>query len=64
MACTKDCKCTYTDENGNYCPNHGKCCQCIAHHRINNEVPGCYFTPEQEKTYNRSIAYYNECNRD
>ncbi|HPD80740.1 MAG TPA: DUF6485 family protein [Spirochaetales bacterium] len=48
----KRCNCTYP------CEKHGKCCECIAYHRSNGELPACYFNKEAEKTYNRSIAYY------
>ncbi len=35
---------------------HGKCCDCVAHHRDNNEgVPGRFFSKEAEATYDRSI---------
>lgn len=50
-----NCPCSYTDEQGNFCIHKGKCCVCIAHHKKNNELPACYFTKEQEKTYDRSI---------
>lgn len=44
------CPCTYD------CPNHGKCCDCVAHHRDHNEgVPGCFFSAEAEASYDRSI---------
>lgn len=56
------CACTYVDENGNPCVHKGKCCACIAHHRKKGELPGCYFSPAQEKTYNRSIKFYLESN--
>lgn len=47
---SRPCPCTYD------CPRHGKCCACVAHHRDHNEgVPGCFFTPEGEATYDRSI---------
>lgn len=46
------CPCTYP------CSRKGKCCECIAHHRSRGELPACYFTPEQERTYDRSIEYY------
>ncbi len=23
------------------CPRHGVCCECIAYHRENGELPGC-----------------------
>ena len=48
----KGCNCTYS------CDKKGKCCQCIAYHRAHGELPACYFTPEAEKTYDRSIENY------
>lgn len=44
------CNCTYQG-----CPRQGKCCECINYHRQANELPACYFSAEQEKTYDRSI---------
>ena len=52
MGCTnkRPCPCTYD------CPHHGKCCDCVAHHRDHNEgVPGCFFSKEAEATYDRSL---------
>ena len=47
---TRECPCTYP------CPRHGKCCDCVAHHRAHNEgVPACFFSPEAEATYDRSV---------
>ena len=51
------CNCTYEP-----CPRKGKCCECLAYHRRNAELPACYFTREQERTYNRSLSYFFECN--
>ncbi len=51
------CNCTYPG-----CPRKGKCCECIAYHRRMGELPACYFTAEEEKTYNRSIEYFVKCN--
>ncbi len=51
----KDCRCTYPD-----CPRHGICQECVAYHRVRRELPACYFTPEVEKTYDRSIKRYLE----
>jgi hypothetical protein len=51
----KTCGCTYPA-----CSKKGKCCECIAYHRKRNELPGCLFPEEAEKTYNRSIKYF--CN--
>ncbi len=43
------CSCTYP------CSRHGKCCECVAYHRANGEFPGCFFTKEGERTYDRSL---------
>lgn len=52
MACsnTVQCTCTYAS-----CSHHGKCCECIDFHRRLLEAPGCLFSKEGEKTYDRSI---------
>lgn len=57
MECKKNknleiCNCTYP------CSRKGICCECIKHHRKNNELPACYFSAEKEKTYDRSIENY------
>ena len=49
------CTCTYEP-----CERKGRCCDCIAHHRANGELPGCLFPPHVERTYNRSIARFVE----
>ncbi|MCX6823170.1 MAG: hypothetical protein NTX91_04240 [candidate division SR1 bacterium] len=49
------CPCTYPG-----CEHHGKCCDCIEHHRIKGQLPACYFSPEEERTYDRSIECYNK----
>lgn len=49
----KTCPCSYPN-----CPRKGICCQCIRHHREKNELPACYFSPEIEKTYDRSIKRF------
>jgi len=65
MECQKQknlesCPCTYPD-----CPRKGICCECIAYHRERGELPACYFSKEQEKTYDRSIkAFIDEQNKD
>lgn len=46
----KDCTCTYPG-----CPRKGVCCECVKHHRENGELPGCFFDPETEKTFDRSV---------
>ena len=47
------CTCTYEP-----CSRKGLCCECIAYHRRNSEMPGCLFPPEAERNYDRSIAYF------
>jgi len=49
----KKCTCTYEP-----CPRKGNCCACIDYHRQNDEVPGCLFTPEAERTYDRSVENF------
>ncbi|HOJ50373.1 MAG TPA: DUF6485 family protein [Spirochaetota bacterium] len=43
------CRCTYPG-----CTRHGKCKECLEYHREKAEFPACFFTPEGEKTYDRS----------
>ncbi len=51
----KNCPCTYEG-----CEKKGFCCECVKYHRENSELPGCYFSPEAEKTYDRSIKKFIE----
>lgn len=58
MECTKDknkkhCNCTYEP-----CSRKHKCCECLHYHRMNDELPACFFNSEQEVTYDRSIRYF------
>ena len=47
------CNCTYEP-----CPRKGKCCECIVYHRNFNELPACFFPPDVERTYDRSVARF------
>ena len=47
------CPCTYEP-----CERKGLCCECLRYHRAMGELPGCYFTPEVERTYDRSITRF------
>lgn len=63
MDCKKEenkenCGCTYD------CPRKGLCCECVAHHRANNEVPGCFFPEKDEASYDRSIKNFIESWKD
>ena len=37
------------------CSKRQKCCDCVAYHRKMKQIPGCFFSSEGEKTYDRSI---------
>ena len=47
------CSCTYEP-----CGRKGLCCECIAYHRKNGQLPACYFSSEIEKAYDRSIKNF------
>ncbi len=47
------CVCTYPD-----CSRRGLCCECVHYHRLRGELPACYFTTDEEKTYNRSVEFF------
>jgi hypothetical protein len=49
----KRCTCTYEP-----CARKGICCECIAYHIGNNEIPGCFFSAQDERTYNRSRSFF------
>ncbi|MCK8826946.1 DUF6485 family protein [Natroniella acetigena] len=49
----KECSCTYEP-----CPRKGNCCVCVKYHREKNEIPGCLFSKEAEKTYDRSVEFF------
>ena len=60
MECKQDeilqnCTCTYTS-----CSRMGLCCDCIAYHKRSNELPGCLFPKDAERTYNRTVKYFCE----
>ena len=57
MDCKKEenlqrCNCTYP------CGKKGVCCDCLAFHLANRELPGCCFPAEAEKTYDRSFKAF------
>ncbi|MBN1959552.1 MAG: cytosolic protein [Deltaproteobacteria bacterium] len=49
----KICNCSYEP-----CSRKGFCCECIAYHRRNNELPACYFPNTAERTYDRSFRHF------
>lgn len=48
-----NCTCTYVS-----CERHGMCCACINYHRPKGQMVGCYFSPEAEKTWDRSMEAF------
>ena len=46
------CNCTYP------CSKKGLCCECIHYHKSRGELPACYFSDEEEKTYDRTIENF------
>ncbi len=51
------CTCTYD------CERRGKCCECVAYHRKMKQIPGCFFSKEAERTYDRSITRFIQDNK-
>jgi hypothetical protein len=49
----KRCPCSYPT-----CSRKGLCCECLHYHLLSKEVPACFFPPDAEKTYNRSMEYF------
>lgn len=50
-------RCTCTHEP---CARKGKCCECISYHLQFEELPGCIFPPEVEKTFDRSFTRFSQ----
>ncbi len=51
----KNCICTYPG-----CSRKGICCECIQYHLSMRQLPGCCFSKEAEKTYDRSFEKFAE----
>lgn len=47
------CTCSYSG-----CSRRGNCCQCVSYHNSRNEIPGCFFSPAGERSYDRSIQNF------
>ena len=48
-----ECTCPYTS-----CANHGKCCNCVAYHRGNNEMPMCFKKQKMKKERLYDVALF------
>ena len=53
------CNCTYEP-----CSRKGVCCDCLAYHWRNGELPACLFPDAVERTYDRSLRRFIEIYRD
>ncbi len=51
----KTCPCTWEP-----CDVKGICCECIKRHLKHKGLPACFFTPEAERTYDRSFSKFVE----
>ena len=40
------------------CPRQGICCDCVRAHLLKRQLPGCFFSPEAERTYDRSFEHF------
>lgn len=49
----KSCTCSWPA-----CAKKGNCCLCLQSHLSSKELPGCFFTSEVERTYDRSIRQF------
>ncbi len=47
------CNCTWEP-----CSRKGICCECLAYHWSNRELPACFFPDAVEKTYDRSLRRF------
>lgn len=45
-----NCNCSYEP-----CGRKGICCECVLYHRKNAQIPGCFFPPDIERNYDRSV---------
>jgi hypothetical protein len=48
----KSCTCTY------HCGKRGVCCECVAYHRAQGAIPGCFFSKEGEAAWDRSARHF------
>lgn len=53
---TQICNCSYP------CEKKGICCECVMYHQKRGELPACYFSDKDERTYDRSISHFVRLN--
>ncbi len=64
MECKKErnlsfCACTYDS-----CSRKGLCCDCLRYHLKSRQLPGCCFSADAERTYDRSFEHFALLVRD
>lgn len=47
------CNCSYEP-----CPRKGNCCECLQYHLQSRQLPGCCFSNEAERTFDRSFEHF------
>lgn len=40
------------------CSRRGQCCECLAYHLAQDELPACVFPAEIERTYDRTMRRF------
>ncbi len=40
------------------CSLRGVCCDCVSKHLAKRQLPGCFFSAEAEKTFDRSFEHF------
>jgi hypothetical protein len=50
---SKQCTCSYDG-----CSRRGICCDCVRYHLKSRQLPGCFFPPNAERTYDRSFEHF------
>jgi hypothetical protein len=53
------CNCSYEP-----CSRKGVCCDCLAYHWRNRELPACLFPDSVERTYDRSLRRFIQIYKD
>lgn len=53
------CNCTYEP-----CGRKGICCECLAYHWRNEELPACLFPASVERTFDRSLRRFISIYKD
>lgn len=53
------CNCTWEP-----CSRKGLCCECLAYHWSQRELPACLFPDTVERTYDRSLRKFIETWKD